>query len=81
MRLDKFLKVSRIIKRRTIAKQLASEERVKINGKVAKPSTEVFVGDVLEINFEHKQIRCEITDMDRKLHNKDGMMYKLLGNK
>ena len=80
MRLDKFLKVSRIIKRRTIAKQLASEERVKINDKVAKPSTEVFVGDVLEINFEHKQIRCEIIDMDRKLHNKDGMMYKLLGN-
>ena len=80
MRLDKFLKVSRIIKRRTIAKQLASEERVKINNKVAKPSTEVFVGDVLEINFEHKQIRCEIIDMDRKLHNKDGVMYKLLGN-
>lgn len=80
MRLDKFLKVSRIIKRRTVAKQLASENRVKINDRVVKPSTEVFVGDIIEINFAHKQIRCEITDMDRKLHNKDGMMYQLLEN-
>lgn len=78
MRLDKFLKVSRIIKRRTVAKQLASEDRVLINNRIAKPSTEVFEGDIIEINFEHKQIRCEITDMDRKLHNKDGMMYILL---
>ena len=78
MRLDKFLKVSRIIKRRTIAKQLASEDRVKINERIAKPSTEVFEGDIIEINFEHKQIRCQITDMDRKLHNKDGMMYQVL---
>ena len=78
MRLDKFLKVSRIIKRRTVAKQLASEDRVLINDRIAKPSTEVFVGDVLEINFEHKQIKCKITDMDRKLHNKDGMMYQLI---
>lgn len=78
MRLDKFLKVSRIIKRRTVAKQLASEERVKINDRLAKPSTDVFEGDIIEINFEHKQIRCQIIDMDRKLHNKDGMMYQLL---
>ena len=78
MRLDKYLKVSRIIKRRTIAKQLASEGRVVIDGKVAKPSTEVFAGDILEINIEHKRIFCEITDLDPKLFNKDGMMYKLI---
>lgn len=78
MRLDKFLKVSRIIKRRTVAKQLASEGRVLINDKVAKPSTEVFVGDTIEINFEHKQIICKITDLDRKLYNKDGTMYRVI---
>lgn len=78
MRLDKFLKVSRIIKRRTVAKQLASEDRVLINNRIAKPSTEVFVGDNIEINFEHKQIVCQITDMDRKLFNKDGTMYQVI---
>ena len=78
MRLDKYLKVSRIIKRRAIAKQLASEDRVKVNDKIAKPSTEVFVGDVIEINFEHKRILCEIIELDPKLFHKDGMMYKLL---
>lgn len=78
MRLDKYLKVSRIIKRRTIAKQLAKEDRVLVNDKVAKPSTDVFVGDKIEILFEHKRILCEITDLDKRLFNKDGMMYEII---
>jgi ribosomal 50S subunit-recycling heat shock protein len=51
MRLDKFLKVSRVIKRRTVANEISSNGRVWINSKLAKPSTEVKVGDLIEIKF------------------------------
>jgi len=51
MRLDKFLKVSRLIKRRPVAKELAEKQRIKVNGEVAKPSVAVEVGDEIEITF------------------------------
>ena len=51
MRLDKFLKVSRIIKRRTLSKEMSEASRVKVNGKVAKPSTKLKIGDIIEIEF------------------------------
>jgi ribosomal 50S subunit-recycling heat shock protein len=51
MRLDKYLKVSRIIKRRTVANEASSQGRVQLNGKVAKPSSEVKPGDVIGIQF------------------------------
>lgn len=51
MRLDKFLKVSRVVKRRTLAKELCDGGRVQVNGKVAKAGTEVIVGDALELRF------------------------------
>ena len=54
MRLDKYLKVSRIIKRRTVAKEAGEGGRVSINGKTAKPSAEVKEGDVIEIRFGEK---------------------------
>ncbi len=60
MRLDKYLKVSRIIKRRTVANEAADAGRVTINGKPAKPSAEVKVGDVLEIRFGDKLSRYEV---------------------
>ena len=60
MRLDKYLKVSRLIKRRTVAKDMVDAGRVKINDKVAKPGTEVKVGDVLEIGFGQKATKAEI---------------------
>jgi len=50
MRLDKFLKVSRIVKRRTVANEMAAAGRVEVNGKRAKPGTEVKVGDILDID-------------------------------
>ncbi len=61
MRLDKYLKVSRLIKRRTIANEACDAGRVTINGKVAKASAEVKVGDVLEISFGNKAVKAEIT--------------------
>ncbi len=51
MRIDKFLKVSRILKRRTVAQEACSEEKVVVNGKPAKPSTAVKVGDVVEVLY------------------------------
>lgn len=63
MRLDKFLKVSRIIKRRTVAKEIADKGRIKINNKVAKSSSNVEVGDQLEINFGNKQLTVRIDEI------------------
>ncbi len=60
MRLDKFLKVSRIIKRRTVAKDFAENERVMVNGKIAKPSTEVKVGDVISLRAGVRQSSYQI---------------------
>jgi len=63
MRLDKYLKNSRIIKRRTIAKEACEGGRVSINGKVAKASTEVSLGDTIEIRFGDKTFKAEITNI------------------
>ena len=60
MRLDKYLKVSRIIKRRTVATEACSGGRVTLNGKVAKPGAEVKVGDVMAIRFGDKVGKYEI---------------------
>ena len=51
MRLDKYLKTARILKRRTVSKELADQERVYVNGKIAKPSTDVKVGDTIKVIF------------------------------
>ena len=63
MRLDKFLKVSRIIKRRTVANEAADVGRVSINGKVARASAEVKPGDVIEIVFGNHTARYEVLDV------------------
>ena len=60
MRLDKFLKVSRIIKRRTVANEAADGGRISVNGKVVKPSYEVKVGDIVEIKFGDKTSKFKI---------------------
>ena len=60
MRLDKYLKVSRLIKRRTVANEACDAGRVTVNGKVAKASAEVRVGDIIEIGFGNKSVRAEV---------------------
>jgi ribosomal 50S subunit-recycling heat shock protein len=60
MRLDKFLKVSRVIKRRTVANDAADAGRISVNGKVVKPSYDVKVGDIVEIKFGDKISKFEI---------------------
>ena len=79
MRLDKYLKVSRIIKRRAVANEACDAGRVTINGKVAKAGSEVKVGDVLEIAFGHRPVRVEVTAISETVRKEDApSMYKQL---
>lgn len=70
MRLDKFLKVSRVIKRRTVANEAADSGRISVNGKIVKPSYEVKVGDIIEIKFGDKTSKFEILQIP-KVQSKD----------
>lgn len=78
MRLDKFLKVSRLIKRRTVANEACDAGRVTVNGQVAKASVKVKVGDVIEIQFGTKTVKVEvlgIQDTTKKEEAKDLFKY------
>ena len=79
MRLDKFLKVSRIIKRRTVAKEAGEGGGVPVNGKVAKPSTDVSEGDVLTIRFGEKVATYRVLQVAETVRKNDaGLMYELI---
>ena len=65
MRLDKFLKISRIIKRRTVANEAVNGGRVSVNGKIVKPSYEVKVGDIVEIKFGDKNAKFKVLDIPK----------------
>ncbi|MCD8010678.1 MAG: RNA-binding S4 domain-containing protein [Lachnospiraceae bacterium] len=70
MRLDKYLKVSRLIKRRTVANEACDAGRVTVNGRVAKASLEVKAGDLIEIGFGNKTVKVEVLDI-RETTKKD----------
>lgn len=71
MRLDKYLKVSRIIKRRTVANEACDAGRVMINDKVAKAGTEVKVGDVIEISFGLKPVKVKVISIQETVRKDD----------
>lgn len=78
MRLDKFLKVSRLIRRRTVANEACDAGRVFVNGNVAKASTKVKIGDVIEIEFGTKIVKVEVMDIQdttKKEEAKDLFRY------
>lgn len=78
MRIDKFLKVSRVIKRRTVANEAADSGRISVNGKVVKASYEVKVGDIVEIKFGDKTSKFQIIEIP-KVQGKDmGELIKLV---
>ncbi len=80
MRLDKYLKVSRIIKRRTLAKEASEGGRVSVNGKAAKPATDVKAGDVLEIRFGEKLARYRVLSVAETVRKENAAaMYELIG--
>ena len=77
MRLDKYLKVSRLIKRRTVANEACDSGRVSINGKTAKASVDVKMGDVIEIHFGDKTVKVMVTDIIETTKKDDAKdMYK-----
>ena len=63
MRLDKYLKVSRLIKRRTVANDACDSARVSVNGREAKASYQVKIGDVIEVAFGNRVLKVEVTDL------------------
>ena len=71
MRLDKFLKVSRLIKRRTIANEACDAGRVSVNGKPAKASTLIKTGDIIEIGFGSKAVKVEVLEVAETVRKDD----------
>lgn len=79
MRLDKYLKVSRLIKRRTVAKDVCDGGKVKINGNTAKAGTNIKIGDIIEIGFGERKVRAEILDVKESVRAEDAkQLYRLL---
>ncbi len=79
MRLDKYLKVSRLIKRRTLAQEACENGKVTVNGKVAKPSANVKEGDILSLTFGEKVITVKITAVAEHVLKQDASdMYEVL---
>ncbi len=79
MRLDKFLKVSRLIKRRTVANEACDAGRVAVNGKTAKASLNVKVGDEIEITFGSRTVRVEVLQIaDTSRKEEAGEMFRYL---
>ncbi len=81
MRIDKFLKNSRLIKRRTIAKEACDQERIMINGKAAKPGTEVKIGDVINIRFGTGELTVRALKLTESTKKEDAaQMYEIIEN-
>ena len=79
MRLDKYLKNSRIIKRRTVAKDACEQGRVEVNGKVAKPGLELKIGDVIQITFGTNILKVRVVSMPETVRKDDAVsMYEVL---
>ncbi len=79
MRLDKYLKVSRLIKRRTVAKDACDAGRITVNGKVARASLEIKVGDEIEIAFGNKTVKAEVLKVAETVKKEETQeMFKIL---
>lgn len=79
MRIDKYLKISRIIKRRTVAKEACDQERVMINDKPAKAGSDVEVGDIIQIQFGNKSITIKVTEVRENVRKDDAInMYEII---
>ena len=79
MRIDKYLKVSRIIKRRTVANEACDAGRVTVNGRPAKASEDVKVGDVIEVAFGNRTVKAEILSVEESKRKEDAAdMYEII---
>ena len=81
MRIDKFLKVSRVIKRRSVAQEACDGGRIEINGKVVKPAKEVKIGDIVTVTFGNKSMSFEVLSIDERQTKQSAQtMYRLINN-
>lgn len=81
MRIDKFLKVSRVIKRRSVAQEACDGGRIEINGKVVKPAKEVKIGDIVTVTFGNNSMSFEVLSTDeRQTKQTAETMYRLINN-
>lgn len=79
MRLDKYLKVSRLIKRRTLAKEVSEASRITINNRIAKPSSNVNINDIIQIRFGNKEVTIKVTAILESTKKSDAAeMYDLI---
>jgi len=79
MRLDKYLKISRIIKRRTVANDACDTERIAVNGRVTKASYQVKVGDVIEVSFGGRTLRVRVKDVREQVgKNEADTLYEVI---
>lgn len=79
MRIDKFLKVSRLIKRRTVAKDICEGGKITLNGKIAKPSAEVKIGDIIVIEIGYRLLEVKILDISSNVRaNEASSLYEVL---
>ncbi len=78
MRLDKYLKVSRIIKRRTVANEACDGGRVSVNGKTARASYDVKIGDIIEINFGTRNVKIEVLSVKETVKKEESeSLYRI----
>ena len=79
MRIDKFLKVSRILKRRTVSKELAVNQRIEINGRIVKPAHEVLAGDTVSITFGNRKLTVRVLSIEEVKKKKDASeLYEII---
>lgn len=79
MRIDKFLKVSRLLKRRSIANEACDGGRVKVNGKAVKPSFNIKVGDIVEVGFNSGAVKFEILQIKETVRKEDAdKLYRII---
>ena len=79
MRLDKYLKVSRLIKRRTVANEACDAGRVTVNGKIARASYDVKIGDEIALTLGAREVRVEVVAVQETVAKNDAsMLYKIL---
>ncbi len=80
MRIDKFLKVSRILKRRTLAQEAADSGRISVNGRIVKPSYQIKIGDVIEVAFNSGAVKFRVLDIkDTVKKEQVESLYEIIG--
>ena len=79
MRLDKYLKTARILKRRTVSKELADQQRVYVNGRIAKPSSDVKAGDEIRILFGYRELTIRVLSTPKQVNKADAaLMFEVI---